>query len=276
MSKNYNQISKEILEYVGGKENIISAAHCATRLRLVLKDDKKINIKAIEEMPAVKGNFNTSGQFQIILGSGVVNEVYKELIKMYQDGELDFSKIKTVNLDEYVGLNPEHEQSYRHFMNENLFNHVNININNTIVPNGLAQDLNAECKEYDKKIEELGGIDVQLLGVGNNSHIAFNEPDKELSSGTHVITLTEDTIKANSRFFDTIDEVPKRAITMGLGEIMKAKKIVLIASGESKAEAIKGLFSGKITTENPASMLQMHRDVTVIVDKAAAKLINNL
>lgn len=202
--------------------------------------------------------------------------MYKELIKMYQDGELDFSKIKTVNLDEYVGLNPEHEQSYRHFMNENLFNHVNININNTIVPNGLAQDLNAECKEYDKKIEELGGIDVQLLGVGNNGHIAFNEPDKELYSGTHVITLTEDTIKANSRFFDTIDEVPKRAITMGLGEIMKAKKIVLIASGESKAEAIKGLFSGKITTENPASMLQMHRDVTVIVDKAAAKLINNL
>ena len=187
--------------------------------------------------------------------------MYKELIKMYQDGELDFSKIKTVNLDEYVGLNPEHEQSYRHFMNENLFNHVNININNTIVPNGLAQDLNAECKEYDKKIEELGGIDVQLLGVGNNGHI---------------ITLTEDTIKANSRFFDTIDEVPKRAITMGLGEIMKAKKIVLIASGESKAEAIKGLFSGKITTENPASMLQMHGDVTVIVDKAAAKLINNL
>ena len=202
--------------------------------------------------------------------------MYKELIKMYQDGELDFSKIKTVNLDEYVGLNPEHEQSYRHFMNENLFNHVNININNTIVPNGLAQDLNAECKEYDKKIEELGGIDVQLLGVGNNGHIAFNEPDKELFSGTHVITLTEDTIKANSRFFDTIDEVPKRAITMGLGEIMKAKKIVLIASGESKAEAIKGLFSGKITTENPASMLQMHGDVTVIVDKAAAKLINNL
>ena len=198
--------------------------------------------------------------------------MYKELIKMYQDGELDFSKIKTVNLDEYVGLNPEHEQSYRHFMNENLF----ININNTIVPNGLAQDLNAECKEYDNKIEELGGIDVQLLGVGNNGHIAFNEPDKELSSGTHVITLTEDTIKANSRFFDTIDEVPKRAITMGLGEIMKAKKIVLIASGESKAEAIKGLFSGKITTENPASMLQMHGDVTVIVDKAAAKLINNL
>ena len=198
--------------------------------------------------------------------------MYKELIKMYQDGELDFSKIKTVN----VGLNPEHEQSYRHFMNENLFNHVNININNTIVPNGLAQDLNAECKEYDKKMEELGGIDVQLLGVGNNGHIAFNEPDKELSSGTHVITLTEDTIKANSRFFDTIDEVPKRAITMGLGEIMKAKKIVLIASGESKAEAIKGLFSGKITTENPASMLQMHGDVTVIVDKAAAKLINNL
>ena len=128
--------------------------------------------------------------------------------------------------------------------------------------------------EIDKKIEELGGIDVQLLGVGNNGHIAFNEPDEELSSGTHIITLTEDTIKANARFFANEADVPRRAISMGVGGIMKSKKIVLIASGESKAEAIKGLFSGKITTDNPASMLQMHRDVTVVVDKAAATLIN--
>ena len=241
---------------------------------IVVKDYDAMSKEAALEMARVINNKPNA-----VLGlatGGTPIGMYKELIKMNKEGKIDFSNITTVNLDEYVGLNPEHEQSYRHFMNENLFNHVNININNTIVPNGLAQDLNAECKEYDKKIEELGGIDVQLLGVGNNGHIAFNEPDKELSSGTHVITLTEDTIKANSRFFDTIDEVPKRAITMGLGEIMKAKKIVLIASGESKAEAIKGLFSGKITTENPASMLQMHGDVTVIVDKAAAKLINNL
>lgn len=200
--------------------------------------------------------------------------MYKELIKKYNNKELDFSQVTTVNLDEYVGINSEHEQSYRYFMNENLFKHINIDINNTFVPNGLAKDLNMECKLYDRKIEELGGIDIQLLGVGNNGHIAFNEPDEELSAGTHVISLTENTVKANARFFNSIDEVPRKAITMGVGGIMKAKRIILIANGEGKADAIKGLFSGKITTENPASMLQMHRDVTVIVDEEAAKLIN--
>ena len=200
--------------------------------------------------------------------------MYKELIKMYENKELDFSNVTTVNLDEYVGLNPEHEQSYRHFMNENLFKHINVDITKTFVPNGLAEDLAAQCKEYDEKIKELGGIDVQLLGIGNNGHIAFNEPDTELSAGTHVISLTQNTIEANARFFDNIDDVPKTAITMGVGGIMKAKKIILIASGESKSEAIKGIFSGKITTENPASMLQMHRDAVVIVDKDAAKLLN--
>ena len=199
--------------------------------------------------------------------------MYKELIKMYENKELDFSNVTTVNLDEYVGLNPEHEQSYRHFMNENLFKHINVDITKTFVPNGLAEDLAAQCKEYDEKIKELGGIDVQLLGIGNNGHIAFNEPDTELSAGTHVISLTQNTIEANARFFDNIDDVPKTAITMGVGGIMKAKKIILIASGESKAEAIKGIFSGKITTENPASMLQMHRDVILIVDEDAAKLL---
>lgn len=200
--------------------------------------------------------------------------MYKELIKMYEKKELNFSKITTVNLDEYIGLNPEHNQSYRYFMNNNLFNHINIDKSNTFVPNGLAEDLEAQCKEYDQKIVELGGIDIQLLGVGNNGHIAFNEPNNELSSGTHIISLTDNTIEANARFFDNIDDVPRKAITMGVGGIMKAKKIILIASGESKAEAIKGIFSGKITTANPATMLQMHRDVTVIVDEAAAKLIN--
>lgn len=200
--------------------------------------------------------------------------MYKELIRMYEQKELNFSKITTVNLDEYIGLNPEHNQSYRYFMNNNLFNHINIDKSNTFVPNGLAEDLEAQCKEYDQKIAELGGIDIQLLGVGNNGHIAFNEPNNELSSGTHIISLTDNTIEANARFFDNIDDVPRKAITMGVGGIMKAKKIILIASGESKAEAIKGIFSGKITTANPATMLQMHRDVTVIVDEAAAKLIN--
>lgn len=200
--------------------------------------------------------------------------MYKELIRMYEQKELNFSKITTANLDEYIGLNPEHNQSYRYFMNNNLFNHINIDKSNTFVPNGLAEDLEAQCKEYDQKIAELGGIDIQLLGVGNNGHIAFNEPNNELSSGTHIISLTDNTIEANARFFDNIDDVPRKAITMGVGGIMKAKKIILIASGESKAEAIKGIFSGKITTANPATMLQMHRDVTIIVDEAAAKLIN--
>lgn len=200
--------------------------------------------------------------------------MYKELIRRYENKELDFSKITTVNLDEYIGLSTEHEQSYRQFMNVNLFNHINVIKEKTFVPNGLASDLEKACKEYDERIQELGGIDIQLLGIGNNGHIAFNEPDNELSAGTHVIKLTENTINANARFFDSIDEVPKTAITMGVGGIMKAKKIILIATGEGKAEAIQGIFSGKITTENPATMLQMHRDVTVIVDEAAAKLVN--
>ena len=199
--------------------------------------------------------------------------MYKELIKMNKENKVDFSKVTTVNLDEYVGLSGDHPQSYRYFMNENLFNHVNIDKSRTFVPNGLAEDIAEEGKNYDKRIEELGGTDLQLLGIGNNGHIAFNEPDSELVAGTHLTGLTENTIEANARFFDSIDEVPKTAVTMGLGQIMKAKKILLIASGESKAEAIKGLLSGKITTSNPSTMLQMHRDVVVIIDEDAAKLV---
>lgn len=199
--------------------------------------------------------------------------LYKELVKMYNNNEVDFSKVSSVNLDEYVGLSPEHDQSYRYFMNTNFFDQVNIDKKRTFVPNGLAEDLEAECKEYDAKVEELGGVDIQLLGVGNNGHIAFNEPNKELSVGTNVVALAPETIEANSRFFASIDDVPKRALSMGIGQIMKAKKIVLVASGESKAEAIKGIVSGKITTENPVTILQMHRNVTVIVDKAAGKLL---
>ncbi|VYU14328.1 glucosamine-6-phosphate deaminase [Clostridium tertium] len=199
--------------------------------------------------------------------------MYKELIRMNKGGEIDFSTITTVNLDEYVGLSGEHTQSYRYFMNDNLFNHINIDKKNTYVPNGLAENIEAECKNYDAKIAELGGTDVQLLGIGNNGHIAFNEPDQELVAGTHLTGLTEDTIKANARFFDSIDEVPKTALTMGLGGIMKSKKIIVIASGEGKAEAVKAMVNGKISTNMPASMLQMHRDVVVIVDEAAAKLL---
>lgn len=197
--------------------------------------------------------------------------LYKYLIEMNKDHVIDFSKVKTVNLDEYIGLGSNDSQSYRYFMNTNFFNHINIDKNNTYVPNGLAKNLEEEGRRYDKVIAELGGIDLQILGIGNNGHIAFNEPNRKLTAGTHVTPLTESTIKANSRFFDCIDDVPKTALTMGLGQIMKARKIILVASGRNKADAVKQLLNGKITTECPATMLQMHNDVTVIIDKEIAE-----
>ena len=177
--------------------------------------------------------------------------MYKELIRMYNEGELDFSKVTSINLDEYVGLAGDHDQSYRYFMNTNLFDHINIDKNNTFVPNGLAENVEEECMAYDARIQDMGGIDLQLLGLGANGHIGFNEPGEALSVGTHLTDLKESTIEANARFFDSIDDVPRKAITMGLGGIMKAKKIMVIASGEGKAEVVKAMMSGKITTENP-------------------------
>lgn len=238
---------------------------------IITKNYEELSKVAAKEMAEVIKN-NPSAILGLATGGSPIG-MYKELIRMNKDGEIDFSTVTTVNLDEYVGLSGEHPQSYRYFMNDNLFNHINIDKKNTYVPNGLAKDVEEECKNYDSKIAQLGGTDVQLLGIGNNGHIAFNEPDEALVSGTHLTNLTEDTIKANARFFDSIDEVPKTALTMGLGGIMKSKKIIVIASGESKAEAVKAMVNGKISTNMPASMLQMHRDVVVIVDEEAAKLL---
>ncbi|EDT71246.1 glucosamine-6-phosphate deaminase [Clostridium perfringens] len=213
---------------------------------------------------------------EIVLGlatGGTPVGMYKELIRMYNEGELDFSKVTSINLDEYVGLSGDHDQSYRYFMNTNLFDHINIDKNNTFVPNGLAENVEEECMVYDSRIQDMGGIDLQLLGLGANGHIGFNEPGEALSVGTHLTDLKESTIEANARFFDSIDDVPRKAITMGLGGIMKAKKIMVIASGEGKAEVVEAMMSGKITTEIPATMLQMHRDVVLIVDEDAAKLL---
>ena len=189
---------------------------------------------------------------------------YKQLIEWYEKGDIDFSKVTSVNLDEYVGLDGSNEQSYRYFMNKNFFEHINININNTFVPNGCAIDLAGEGKRYDEHIAELGGIDLQLLGIGLDGHIGFNEPDKYFVKSTHVVDLHESTIKANSRFFANIDEVPKRAITMGIVSIMQAKKILLIASGKEKRDILEKAFYGPITPEIPASILQLHPDITVI------------
>ena len=238
---------------------------------IITKNYDELSKVAADEMAAVVKN-NPKAILGLATGGSPIG-MYKELIRMNKAGEIDFSNITTVNLDEYVGLSGDHPQSYRYFMNDNLFNHINIDKNNTYVPNGLAENIEEECNNYDNKISQLGGTDVQLLGIGNNGHIAFNEPDEHLVSGTHLTNLTQDTIEANARFFDSIDEVPKTALTMGLGGIMKSKKIIVIASGEGKAEAVKAMVSGKINTNMPASMLQMHRDVVVIIDEAAAKLL---
>ncbi len=189
---------------------------------------------------------------------------YKQLIKWYEKGDIDFSEVTSVNLDEYVGLDGSNDQSYRYFMNENFFKHINIDINNTYVPNGCADDLDSEGQRYDKHIENLGGIDLQLLGIGLDGHIGFNEPDKYFVKSTHVVDLHESTIEANSRFFESIDDVPKQAITMGMVSIMQAKKILLIASGKAKRDILEKAFYGPITPEIPASILQLHPDITVI------------
>ncbi len=189
---------------------------------------------------------------------------YKQLIEWYEKGDIDFNKVTSVNLDEYVGLDGTNDQSYRYFMNKNFFEHINIDISNTFVPNGCAVDLAGEGKRYDEHIAELGGIDLQLLGIGLDGHIGFNEPDKYFVKSTHVVDLHESTIKANSRFFANEDEVPKRAITMGMVSIMQAKKILLIASGKEKRDILEKAFYGPITPEIPASILQLHPDITMI------------
>ncbi len=190
---------------------------------------------------------------------------YAELIKMYENGDVDFKNVTTVNLDEYCGLTPDNDQSYRYFMNKHLFSKVNVNPEKTNVPSGIAADPEAECVRYDKLIEDLGGIDLQLLGIGHNGHIGFNEPDDKYTKETHIVKLGESTIEANSRFFDSYDDVPKQAITMGIKSIMNAKKVLLIASGKDKQEIVKKAFYGPVTPAVPASILQLHPDLTVIV-----------
>lgn len=192
---------------------------------------------------------------------------YKQLIKWYEKGDLDFSEVISVNLDEYVGLDGTSDQSYRYFMNHNFFDHINIRKEHTFVPNGCAADLKAECTAYDVKIKELGGIDLQLLGIGLDGHIGFNEPDDYFVKDTHVVDLHESTIEANSRFFASRDEVPTKAVTMGMVSIMQAKKILLIANGANKKEILEKAFFGPITPQIPASILQLHPNITIIYSK---------
>lgn len=198
---------------------------------------------------------------------------YENLVKWYNQGNLDFSQITTVNLDEYKGLSGDHDQSYRYFMNTHLFNHVNVRPECTHVPDGLEPDSDKACADYNKIIEEVGGIDLQLLGLGHNGHIGFNEPSDRFDKVTHCVDLTESTINANARFFETIDDVPKQAYTMGIQNIMFAKKIVVVVSGKDKAEIVKKAFFGPVTPQVPASALQLHPNVVLIGDEDALSLI---
>jgi len=196
--------------------------------------------------------------------------MYKELIRKFQKGELDFSHVFTFNLDEYYGLSLKHPQSYGFFMWNILFRHINIKKENVHLLNGVTKNIDNECKQYEDLIQKSGGIDLQILGIGDNGHIGFNEPDISLDIRTHLVNLTTKTIRANSRFFNNAQEVPKQAITMGIGTIMRAKKIILLANGKRKTKAIERTINGPITTKVPATVLQLHNDVTIIVDQEAA------
>ena len=195
--------------------------------------------------------------------------LYKQLVEWYNKGDLDFSEVMTVNLDEYKGLSRDNDQSYYYFMHQNLFDHVNIPAENTYLPNGMEPDSQKECQEYTDLLQSLGGVDLQLLGIGHNGHIGFNEPGEAFDKQVHCVNLTQSTIEANKRFFASADDVPKQAYTMGIKTIMQAKKILIVASGEDKAEIVRDAFFGPITPKVPASVLQLHNAATLVADEAA-------
>lgn len=241
-------------------------------MKIYIADDyRQLSVKAASIMASQMILKNNS---VLGLATGSTPEgMYAQLVQMYREGTLDFSAVTTFNLDEYVGLNPEHPQSYHYYMHHHLFRHVNIPAQNIHIPSGLEKDFAGFGLLYDQKIESVGGIDLQVLGIGANGHIGFNEPDRHLNVRTHLVELTEETIADNSRFFKTKEEVPIQAITMGMGSIMNARRVLLLASGKGKALAIRETFSGKISTAVPASFLQLHREVILIADREAAALL---
>ncbi len=199
--------------------------------------------------------------------------MYERLVAVHRTVGLDFSEVTTFNLDEYIGMGPDNPQSYHYFMQEHFFKHINIKPENVHIPNGMAQDVIAEGERYEQLIAAKGGIDLQVLGIGQNAHIGFNEPDVKFAATTHKVELDEETILDNSRFFNNVDEVPRYAISMGIKTIMMAERVVLLANGRNKARAVYKAVCGDVTPEAPASILQLHRDVVVILDKEAAELL---
>lgn len=241
-------------------------------MRIFIEKDYDAMSRRMAQIIAAEITHNPACVLGLATGS-TPEGAYKYLVDWHKKGCLSFQEVLSVNLDEYVGLSPEHEQSYRCFMQSNLFDHVDIVPENTRVPDGLASDTTAFCRQYDAYIRSLGYVDLQLLGIGRNGHIGFNEPGDVFKAKTHCVDLTETTIKANQRFFASIDDVPRQAYTMGIQTIMQARKILVVVSGEDKAGIVKEAFFGPITPRVQASVLQLHPDVTVVADEAALSLV---
>ena len=237
---------------------------------IIAKNYEEMSKKAFEVMSEVVKN-NPHAVIGLATGSTPIG-LYKEMIKDHKENGTSYKNIKTVNLDEYAGLDYSSDQSYVYFMRDNLFDHIDIDLKNTNIENGKATDRQAECDRYNALLEKMQQ-DIQVLGIGSNGHIAFNEPGTAFGSVTHIVDLTESTIKDNSRMFKSIDEVPRQAFTMGLKNIMNAKKILILANGANKAKAVYGLVKGEVTEKLPASVLQLHPDCTLVVDEEAAALI---
>ena len=241
-------------------------------MRIIKAKDYDDMSKKAADIIASQVILKPKGVLGLATGSTPIG-AYKELVSKYEAGRLDFSGITTVNLDEYKGLPRENDQSYYYFMNDNLFQHVNIDIINTHLPDGTIADSDQACQEYNEVIANVGGIDLQLLGLGGNGHIGFNEPCDIFKKDTHCVDLTPETIEANKRFFASADDVPKQAYTMGIRTIMSAKQILVVASGKAKAQAVKEAFFGEITPAVQASILQLHKNVIVVADEEALSLV---
>lgn len=241
-------------------------------MTIYIKDSyEEMSLKAAR-MVAAQVTLKSESVLGLATGSTPIG-MYKELVSMYENDDLDFSEVTTFNLDEYYQLPVENDQSYAYFMDHHLFNHVNVPKDRINIPNGIAADVDKVCNDYDKGISDNNNMDIQILGIGNNGHIGFNEPDVKFEAGTHLVELDEDTIEANARFFASKDQVPKRAISMGIRNIMHSKKVVLLANGENKAKVLHKMLFGPVTPNLPASVLQLHNDVTIVLEKEAAKYI---
>lgn len=238
-------------------------------LQVIVKPDANQASRCVAELFANQIHRKPHSVLGLATG-GTPIDTYRRLIEMNRDGQIDFQNVTSFNLDEYIGLSSDHPQSYRVFMNDNLFDHINIALDQTFVPDGCALDIPSHCDQYESKIKSAGGIDIQLLGLGHNGHIAFNEPGSPAASRTRQVDLTTETTEKNARFFDAIEQVPRHAITMGIATILESRAIVLLALGEEKSAAVARMIQGPITESDPASLLRNHDRVTIVLDQEAA------